>query len=563
MKRYAILGMVLFSLILSVCHANEVYRDEYLMVRFSETGVTSAANAARQAVVNAAGGGTIEKLYPIVPGLGLVKLPAGQDVISAQTTFSAVAGVVYAEPDYKIYTAATPNDPDFSALWGLHNIGQTGGTADADIDAPAAWDLTTGDGSIIVAVTDTGVDYMHPDLADNMWVNTGEIPNNGIDDDNNGYIDDIYGYDFYWDVSSPMDDYGHGTHVSGTIGAVGNNGIGVAGVNWNVQIMACKIFFMGSGETIEAALSAAVEGIQYAVDNGAKVINASWGFQDYLTPEEVQSLRDVLLAAEAEDVLFVMSAGNEYSDVDAGNTSPQSFELPNLLSVLATDDTDQKAVFSNWGLVGVDLGAPGVGIYSCMPGSSYGYMDGTSMACPHVAGAAALIWSFAPDMTYAEVKDVLMSTADSIPALNGLCVTGARLNVHNAVLLLNPVDEEAPTPNPITWDIEPAATGLHQIVMKAVSATDESGVEYYFDCVEDDTYDSIQDERFYIRRIMLPGQLIHSVFWREINQRARMRRSGHRSFQQRHQRVWMICRLLRDRLLSGEPSRANIQSGVI
>ena len=210
--------------------------------------------------------------------------------------------VQFFEPDATVETQRTPNDPDFDSLWGLNNLGQTGGTLDADIDAAEAWNITTGSGQRIVAVIDTGVDYRHEDLAANMWTNLGEIPGDGIDNDGNGFIDDIYGYDFANNDGDPLDDNNHGTHVAGTIGAVGNNGIGVTGVNWNVQIMALK-FLQADGS---GTISAAIEAIDYAVENGASISNNSWGFNG--APS--QALHDAVAAARSQDHIFVAAAGN-------------------------------------------------------------------------------------------------------------------------------------------------------------------------------------------------------------------------------------------------------------
>lgn len=492
MKRCAIIVSISLCLILSsVCHANDSYRDGYLLVKFSTTGTSSVSQSTRQAVVTAAGGGTIEKMYPVVPGLGLVKLPSGADVATAKATFASTAGVVYAEPDYIGHYAAVPNDTYFNLLWGMDNQGQTGGVKDADIDAPEAWDISTGSKEIIVAICDSGIDYTHPDLANNMWVNEAEKNGvAGVDDDNNGYIDDIYGYDFAGGDSDPEDNVEHGTHVSGTVGAVGNNGLGVAGVNWNVRLMACKI-----GDTYGIPISAAIEGIEYAINMGAKVMNHSWGGYTYS-----QALYDTIQASQEAGLLFVAAAGNEYNDNDALPAYPASYDLDNIISVVATDDSDVKANFSNWGKTTTDLAAPGVNIYSTQPGGGYQYMSGTSMASPHVAGAAAFVWSVNPALTAAEVKQVLLDSVDKKSALQSLCVSGGRLNLHEAALLAEGGDLLPPLPDPETFLIKASATGLTTIVAQAVKATDKSGVQYYFECVENHAYDSgWQDSPLYLR----------------------------------------------------------------
>ena len=273
-------------------------------------------------------------------------------------------------PNYKRYILQTsPNDPLFGELWGLNNTGQevngVSGTLDADIDAPEAWDKNTGSDAVVVANIDTGVDYTHVDLQANMWVNTGEIPGDGIDDDGNGYIDDVYGIDAYNGDSDPMDDNGHGTHTSGTIGAVGNNEKGITGVSWRVKIMALK-FLNAKGEGYDAG---AIECIDYVIDMklnrdvNVVAINASWGGGGY---NEI--LKDAIEAAGDAGIVFCAAAGNENSDNDLMPVFPASYDLPNIISVAATDQADNLAFFSNYGLATVDIGAPGVNILSTARG---------------------------------------------------------------------------------------------------------------------------------------------------------------------------------------------------
>ncbi len=486
MRRYSILGLVLFSLILSVSSfavEEPTYRDGYVLVKFDETGLSSTSKIARQSIITDAVGAasSVQKMYNIIPGLGLVKL-AGTTVESAVTSFNATSGVVYAEPVYIHTLAAVPDDPYFTDLWGMNNTGQTGGEMDADIDAVEAWNITTGKSSVIVAVTDSGIDYTHPDLADNMWVNDAEYNGYpGIDDDNNGYIDDIYGIDAVNADSDPLDDNDHGTHCAGTIGAVGDNGIGVAGVCWDVQLMALKCFDQfGSGDT-----AAEIECIEYAIAKGAHVINASWGGFGYS-----QVLYDVIQRCAQSNIIFVAAAGNYSMDNDgAFPFYPASFELGNIISVASTTDSDELSSFSHYGKTSVDLAAPGSLIYSTAPGGGYQYMSGTSMAAPHVAGSCALVLSLNQGMGALEVKDVLMKSVDSLTTLKELCVSEGRLNI-NSALLYGGGDLVGPSPDPLAWEIEPVATGLHHIVMKAIKARDRSGAEYKFDCIEDDAFDS-------------------------------------------------------------------------
>jgi subtilisin family serine protease len=336
----------------------------------------------------------------------------------------------------------------------MNNTGQTGGTPDADIDAQEAWDTLTAS-TCIVAVIDTGVDYNHPDLANNIWVNPGEIPGNGKDDDTNGVVDDVHGYDFYAYDSDPMDETDHGTHCSGTIGGIGNNGIGVAGVCWDVKIMALRFLGPGGGFT-----ESAIECVQYGVFMGAKILSNSWGGGPYS-----HALYDAIMAADAAGVLFVAAAGNSGNDNDIYPEYPASYVAPNIIAVAATTHTDARAYFSCYGRWSVDLGAPGLDILSSIPGNKYEFFDGTSMACPHVAGACALVtaagyYGFSHD----DVRKIILNTVDVIPALNGRTTSGGRLNLNAAVVkaakgrlleVLQPNGGEVwyvLSNYPITWD---------------------------------------------------------------------------------------------------------------
>jgi subtilisin family serine protease len=344
------------------------------------------------------------------------------------TTEQAIAalrrdpGVLYVEPNYRVQIAAIPNDPSFDELWGLLNTGQTGGTPGADINAVQAWDSGTGSRDVLVAVIDTGIMWTHPDLAANMWTNPGEIPYNGIDDDHNGFIDDNRGWDFANDDSSPYDDNFHGTHVAGTIGAVGDNGIGVVGVNWNVSLVGLKFIKADGWGDVDDAIDA----IEYATSIGADVTNNSWGSWEYS-----QALLDAINEAGDAGVLFVAAAGNYKWNTDERPFYPASYDSPYILSVAATDHDDELADEyywgSNYGAVSVDLGAPGVDILSTIPGG-YGLMKGTSMATPHTAGVAALIHADCPGVQPDTLKALIMDSVEPIPALAGITVTGGRLN---------------------------------------------------------------------------------------------------------------------------------------
>ena len=338
-----------------------------------------------------------------------------------------LAGVLY-EPDYLLSIDLTPTDSDYADLWGLHNTGQDGGTADADIDAPEAWDITTGSSNNIVAVIDTGIDYNHPDLNANMWVNTGEIPGNGVDDDSNGYIDDIHGANFITDSGDPMDDNDHGTHVAGTIGAVANNGNGIVGVNHQVRLMGLK-FLNGSGS---GSTSDAIKAIDYAIAHGADVINASWGGGG-----SSQALTDAIQRADDAGILFVAAAGNSSANNDNSPHYPSSYTVANVLAVAATDRNDELASFSNFGMSSVDLGAPGAAILSTVPNNDYSSFNGTSMATPHVAGVAALLLAQNSSVTAEQLKSILMFSGDVNTELADTTVSGRRLNAKHALDALN------------------------------------------------------------------------------------------------------------------------------
>ncbi|HEY3174122.1 MAG TPA: S8 family serine peptidase [Candidatus Polarisedimenticolia bacterium] len=357
------------------------------------------------------------------------KLGPGQSVEQAIARMKNNPHVRYAEPNYVVSIDVVPNDPRFNELYGMLNTGQTGGTADADIDADMAWGISRGSRSVIVGVIDTGVDYNHPDLAANIWTNPGEIPGNNIDDDNNGYVDDVHGYDFINHDGDPFDDNGHGTHCSGTIGAVGNNGIGVAGVNWEVTIMGLKFLSAGgSGSTADAVLAT-----DYATMMGVALTSNSWGGGGFS-----QTLYDAIARANAAEIPFVAAAGNAGSNNDTTPSYPASYDLPNIIAVAATDHNDAVASFSNWGAVSVDIAAPGVNILSTQPGNLYQQLSGTSMATPHVAGAAALVKSLFPAIPAVQLKTALMVSADQKTVLNPVTgsrpvASGGRLNVFFAI----------------------------------------------------------------------------------------------------------------------------------
>jgi subtilisin family serine protease len=333
----------------------------------------------------------------------------------------------YVEPNYRYSIDLTPTDGRFTdgTLWGLNNFGQGGGVTGADIGVTNAWDLTTGSTNVIVAVVDTGVRYTHKDLVAQMWINPNEIPGNGIDDDNDGYIDNVYGADPFNNDGDPMDDVGHGTHVAGTIGAAANDGNPHVGVSWNVRLMAIKV-----GDDNGLPLTAIIRGIEFAADHGARVMNASFGGYAFSNAEY-----DALNAARQKGMLVVAAAGNDDNDNDTFPAYPASYNLDNIISVLAMDRRNTRAFFSNYGKRTVHLGAPGVEIFSTFNGSDtdYTFLQGTSMAAPHVTGVAALVAAYLPSARAQEIRQRILDGVVSVPTLADRTITGGRVNAFRAL----------------------------------------------------------------------------------------------------------------------------------
>lgn len=403
-----------------------------------------------------------------------LRLADGVSAEAAARAMGADPAVASVQPNFLYYPTTVPNDPWCAggSQWGLRNYGQDGGTTGADIHAPQAWDLTTGSADVAVAVIDSGVDYTHPDLAANIWTNPGEIPGNGIDDDGNGYVDDVHGWNAVNNNGDPMDHDGHGTHCAGTIGALGNNGMGVAGINWNVRIIATR--FIGSsgfGSTADAI--ECLEYIHTLKDRGVNVIatNNSWsgGGNDPL-------LKAAIDASNARGILFVVASGNGDAFGAAVNTEnlpiyPGCLPNPNIINVTATDRNDRKASWANYGRTGVHLGAPGVEIWSTVTGGTYDSYTGTSMAAPHVVGAAALLAAYNPGLSHLEIKDRLLRTGDPLPDLAGRTVSGRRLNLYNALTNTVPPAPTLPVLS-ATVSTNKAVYRLGETIRITVRATD-------------------------------------------------------------------------------------------
>jgi subtilisin family serine protease len=384
----------------------------------------------------------------------LVRLNGKMSVEAAVAQAKDDPRVEYAEPNFLCYTTDTrPNDPFFDEMWGLYNSGPTSTEvkAGADIAALRAWDLTTGSENVVVAVIDTGVYLKHEDLAPNAWVNPGEVPNNSRDDDGNGFVDDVNGWNFFAGnnhiYTDPTADR-HGTHVAGTIGAAGNNGVGVTGVSWRVKLMPLKFL-----DNTPSSIDGAVRAINYVIDQkrrgvNVRVINASW-----ITTGDSRALHDAIAAAGNAGILFICGAGNGGSDSlgddnDAAPVYPASWtDIPSLMAVAAIDAGDNLASFSNYGGSSVSVAAPGVSILSTFPpdGSSatgaYAYMKGTSMATPHVTGIAALLAAFETALTPVQIKQRIIATAQPLPSLVGRVAAAGRANAYNALTSTAPPAE--------------------------------------------------------------------------------------------------------------------------
>lgn len=387
----------------------------------------------------------VDDNYEAVNGLVAIDDLDYADISEVLRQYQSMSEVVeYAEANYEIRlddpvnrnsrpvnvpstVAGAPNDPLFADQWALNNTGQNGGKANAHIDALKAWAKTQGSAEVVVAVLDTGVDYSHKDLVENMWVRPAGVPQ--YVDNELGSINDLRGYDANVNAGDPMDDNGHGTHCAGIIGAEGNNGEGVSGINWNVKIMPLK--FLGRGGF--GNVNDAIESINYAIDrkkNGVnlRVINASWG-----STQRSKALEDAIRAAGEAGILFVAAAGNSSTDNDRRAHYPSNYDLPNMLSVAALDRNDLLASFSNYGAKTVHVAAPGREITSTWLGDQYREASGTSMAAPQVAGIAALILANEPNLSMAKLRERIMKSSDPIDTLLGKVAVGGRLNAAKAL----------------------------------------------------------------------------------------------------------------------------------
>ena len=413
------------------------YRSGELLVKF-RTGIIQASAVKLHQKM----GASVIRRFRMVTDLEHVKLPASVSVKEAISLYMADPNVEYAEPNYIKLASRAVNDPLFNLQWALLNTGQfAGATSGADIKATEAWDISIGSGDVIIAIIDTGIDNSHPDLSASIWTNPVDGSANGIDEDGNGRTDDIHGWNFVSNNNNITDDNGHGTHVSGIAGASGNNSNGVSGLMWQVKLMPLKILdSTGSGTIADE-----IEAIQYALDKRVRIMNASFGGGDYSQAEF-----DAINAANRAGALFVTAAGNGLDGVtgdnnDTTNSYPANYGLTNIISVAATDQSDRRSRFSNYGLNSVHVGAPGEEILSTYPAkmspSGYQYESGTSMATPYVSGLAGLLFSHYPYFTASQIRGTILRYVDILPSLQGATITGGRINAFRALSSLLPPSE--------------------------------------------------------------------------------------------------------------------------
>jgi len=445
------------------------YKEGELLVKFKSGLIATSSLKLHQAV-----GASVAKRFNIIPNLEHVKLPKGLSVKDAIMQYMSDPNVEYAEPNYLIKVSdRIPNDAYFGKQWALLNTGQfANSTPGADISVPKAWDISTGDKDIIIAVIDSGIDYNHPDLVGNIWTNLGETNcSDGIDNDGNHYVDDCKGWNFVGNNNDPMDDYEHGTHVAGIIGAIGNNSIGVAGVMWNVKLMPLKI--IGADGTGDVAKE--IASIDYVISLrnrglNIKAINASFSRSgDFSTPEQ-----QALTSANEAGLLFITAAGNGggpfCDDGNANNNDlspcyPASYNLPNIISVAATDRNDTLASFSNFGSSSVHVAAPGAFILSTVPTSillnGYDFLYGTSMATAYVSGFTGLLYSYYTFFTPSQIRGMIMRYVDEKSTLESIYSKG-RINAYKTMSSLWTPENFAATsisPSQINLSWSDKATG--------------------------------------------------------------------------------------------------------
>lgn len=378
-------------------------------------------------------GAEITKSMKLLSGDFMVLKTKNKSTVSLMNELNSLPEVAYAEPNFIYKAINTTSDPLYGQLWGLTNTGDNEpdrnggnsgsvGVVGADVNAEKAWEITKGSKNVVIAVIDTGIDYNHQDLKENIWINTNEIAGNGIDDDGNGYIDDVHGWNAYADNGNPMDGNAHGTHCAGTIGAKHSNGVGVAGVMDDVQLMAVK-FLSDSGS---GSLADAVEAIDYATKMNVDIMSNSWGGGGFS-----QALEDSIKAAKDKGILFVAAAGNSATNNDSKPHYPSNYNVENVISVAAHTNADTLASFSCFGKRTVHVAAPGHNILSSVPNNGYKVYSGTSMATPHVSGVLGLLIAKEGRMDVGAVRERLMATTVPAAAYRRTTVAGGRVDAYN------------------------------------------------------------------------------------------------------------------------------------
>ncbi len=463
MKKTKMLGSLVLACTFASAHASLApHVPGELIVKFRDTDQKSLLS------LKSLGAEIARPIELSSETLHVVRVEGEKSLMGTIKALQADPNVVYAEPNF-IYSLIkpiapsfveellaplsapvesnyTPNDPDFGRLWGLQNTGanepngRVAGLAGADIDALRAWEINRGSREVVIAVIDTGIDYNHPDLAANMWINEAELNGTpGEDSDGNGFVDDIYGYNFATNRGNPFDGNGHGTHCAGTIGAVHDNALGVAGVMADVRMVAVKFLSdAGSGTTENA-----IRSVDYATMLNVDIMSNSWGGGG-----RSQALEDAIKRANDRGILFIAASGNSGTNNDTRPHYPSNYDVPNVISVAATTAQDTLASFSTFGRNTVHIAAPGHNILSTIQNNRYSVFSGTSMATPHVSGALGLLLAQEGRMSVEEVRERLLATSEPVPALRGKTVNGGRLNAYNLLTDTRPQRNE---PNPNNW----------------------------------------------------------------------------------------------------------------
>lgn len=384
------------------------YRAGHLLVKRKE-GIQGRVMAR----VHQRLGAKVEARYTALGALELVRFSGQRDMKAMLNAYRSDPNVEYAEPDYIVYADDVPNDPDFSKQWFLQNDGSSGGITGVDINADALWNISKGSEDVVIVVIDTGIDYKHPDLEPNIWTNPNPSPE----------LNDLHGYNAILNNGDPMDDNKHGTHVAGIIGAAGNNGVGISGVMQNVRLAACKFLSeSGSGSTADA-----IKCINYVAELKKKGVNVIATNNSWSGGAFQQAMFDAVEQLHQLGVLFVAAASNSAQNNDVVGTYPANYDCANVISVAASDNKDELASFSNYGRYSVHVAAPGVNIYSTLPNNHYGSLSGTSMATPVVAGIVGMIASVNPQLTMAQVRNLILSSGQDVKAAEGKTISGRRV----------------------------------------------------------------------------------------------------------------------------------------